>query len=160
MGDEVTTTEGGAGDGEAFRGGVCARAGDTGCGTGNGFSFLACFSCLSLFFGSLSGEAVPDAEAALFLSPLSFLCRLSYTQVNSGLVRPPEAASQNTYHFHFEAVHDDNASASTNNCCWERNGIRGRLFPNISRVSMRFQDSNSNVDRKKVGVDPHKPNGL
>ena len=77
-GEEVTTTDGGAGDGEAFRGGVCARAGDAGCGTGNGFSFFECLSCLSLFFDSLSGEAVPEADA-LFLSPLSFLCRLSYT---------------------------------------------------------------------------------
>lgn len=30
MGEEVTTTEGGAGEGDAFRGGVCARAGDAG----------------------------------------------------------------------------------------------------------------------------------
>jgi len=75
-GEEVTTTEGGAGEGDAFRGGVCARAGDAGRGTGNGFSIFECFSCLSLFFDSLSGEAVPDDDEA-FLSPLSFLCRLS-----------------------------------------------------------------------------------
>jgi hypothetical protein len=80
-GDEVTTTEGGAGEGEGFRGGVCAR-GDAVCGTGSGLSFFECLSCLSVFFESLSGEDVPEDDGP-FLSPLSFLCRLSYTQTAS-----------------------------------------------------------------------------
>jgi hypothetical protein len=54
----VTTTDGGAGDGDAFRGGVCAR-GDAVCGTGRGLSF---FACLSPFLGSFSGDAVPDED--------------------------------------------------------------------------------------------------
>jgi hypothetical protein len=86
-GEAVTTTVGGAGEGEALRGGVCAR-GDGVCGTGNGLSVLA---CLSAFFDSRSEEDEGEGEAgeeppllllmfpASFLSALlSFLCRLSY----------------------------------------------------------------------------------
>ena len=64
---------GGAGDGEALRGGVCDR-GEGDCGTGNGFSFL---ECLSPFLDSFSEEPVPDDDWAFF-SPLSFLWRFSY----------------------------------------------------------------------------------
>jgi hypothetical protein len=56
-GEEVTTTEGGAGEGEALRGGVGARGVDT--GTGSGFSF---FACLSIFFESFSGDVVPELD--------------------------------------------------------------------------------------------------
>ena len=58
-GEEVTTTAGGTGEGEAFRGGVCALGDAVGWGTGNGFS---CFECLSFFLGSLSGADVPEDE--------------------------------------------------------------------------------------------------
>jgi len=81
------TTVGGAGEGEAFRGGVCAR-GEGVWGTGRGLSVLA---CLSVFRDSFSDgaaetgecdEELPLSLASLslsFLSPLlSFLCRLSY----------------------------------------------------------------------------------
>ena len=82
----MTTTVGGAGEGEAFRGGVCAR-GEGVWGTGSGFSV---FTCLSAFLDSFSegpdgaGEGEEELPLSLlsrslsFLSPLlSFLCRLS-----------------------------------------------------------------------------------